>query len=62
MQLYKNKKFDVIVIGSGPGGATVAKELSSRGKGVLILEKGGGNPITFLRLGISRRTLEEQIR
>ncbi|MGA9235594.1 MAG: GMC family oxidoreductase [Desulfobacterales bacterium] len=45
MQLYKNKKFDVIVIGSGPGGAAVAKELSSRGKGVLILEKGGGNPI-----------------
>jgi choline dehydrogenase-like flavoprotein len=45
VQLYENKKFDVIVIGSGPGGATVAKELSSRGKRVLILEKGGNNPI-----------------
>ena len=45
MQLYENKKFDVIVIGSGPGGAAVAKELSDRGKRVLILEKGGNNPI-----------------
>ena len=45
MQFYENTKFDVIVIGSGPGGATVAKELSNRGKRVLILEKGGKNPI-----------------
>ncbi|MFZ0613993.1 MAG: GMC family oxidoreductase [Desulfobacterales bacterium] len=45
MQLYENKKFDVIVVGSGPGGATVARELSRRGKIVLILEKGGANPL-----------------
>lgn len=36
---------DVIVVGSGPGGATVAKELSSRGKKVLILEWGAGGPV-----------------
>ncbi len=31
---------DFIVIGSGPGGATVARELSKRGHDVLILERG----------------------
>ncbi len=31
---------DFIVIGSGPGGATVARELSKKGKDVLILERG----------------------
>lgn len=33
-------QYDVIVIGSGPGGASVAKNLSKAGKKVLILEKG----------------------
>ena len=32
---------DVVIVGSGPGGATVAKELSQRGKKVILLEKGG---------------------
>ena len=31
---------EVIVVGSGPGGATVARELSRKGKDVLILERG----------------------
>ena len=32
---------DVIVVGTGPGGATVARELSSAGKKVIMLERGG---------------------
>ena len=36
---------DIIVVGSGPGGATVAKELSLRNKKVLILEWGDNNPL-----------------
>ena len=32
--------FDVIVVGTGAGGATVARELSKKGCKVLILEKG----------------------
>jgi len=37
---------DIIVVGSGPGGATVAKELSQRNKKVLILEWGDNTPLT----------------
>jgi choline dehydrogenase-like flavoprotein len=40
------KNFDVIVAGTGPGGATVAKEMTRRGKKVLMLEWGPGVPVT----------------
>jgi choline dehydrogenase-like flavoprotein len=35
------KEYDVIVVGSGAGGATGAREMARRGKSVLILERGG---------------------
>ena len=36
--------FDAIVVGSGPGGATVAMDLSKQGQKVLILEWGDNDP------------------
>ncbi len=36
----ENLKADVIVVGSGPGGATVARGLAQRGVDVLLLERG----------------------
>src|SRR6266702_4387055 len=49
------ESFDAIVVGSGPGGATVARELSRRGWKVLILERGGKAPVT----GTMAQTLRE---
>ncbi len=37
--------FDAIVVGSGPGGAAVARALSGRGQRVLILEQGSAAPL-----------------
>jgi choline dehydrogenase-like flavoprotein len=37
----RRERVDVVVIGSGCGGATVAKELSAAGHSVLIVERGG---------------------
>jgi len=39
------KEFDAIVVGTGPGGATVAKELSENGKKILMLEWGDNEPM-----------------
>ncbi|MHB8254895.1 MAG: GMC oxidoreductase [Acidiferrobacter sp.] len=33
--------YDIIVIGSGPGGASLAQKMAARGKRVLLLERGG---------------------
>ncbi len=37
----RQKQYDAIVVGTGPGGATVARELARSGQSVLILERGG---------------------
>ena len=39
-----SSEYDAVIAGSGPGGATVARELSRKGKKVLILEWGDNNP------------------
>lgn len=40
----KSREYDAVIAGSGPGGATVARELSKKGKKVLILEWGDNDP------------------
>ncbi len=40
-----SQNYDAIIVGSGPGGATTAKELTAKGKRVLILEWGPGGPV-----------------
>ena len=45
MQTTGQSSFDLIVIGSGPGGATVAREVARQGERVLILERGSAAPL-----------------
>jgi choline dehydrogenase-like flavoprotein len=57
------RELDAIVVGTGPGGATVARELSRLGRRVLILEWGGRPAVTgssrqaFRELGMPGRSL-----
>jgi len=45
MNKLDKENFDAVVVGTGPGGATVARELSQRKQKILILERGDFNPI-----------------
>ncbi|WP_064609542.1 FAD-dependent oxidoreductase [Photobacterium sp. J15] len=40
-----HSSYDAIVVGSGPGGATIARELTHQGQQVLILEWGNNTPL-----------------
>ena len=47
--------YDCVVVGSGPGGAEVAREMARAGATVLVAERGGAEPLT----GRARQTLRE---
>jgi choline dehydrogenase-like flavoprotein len=54
MPRTESKHYDAVVVGSGPGGGSVARELARAGKQVLILERGGewrGHPLYGTYLG-----------
>jgi len=46
MHLKDDEDIDIIIVGSGPGGATVAKELSQSKKKICILEWEDNDPLT----------------
>lgn len=52
-ELNSNNQYDAIIIGSGTCGATIARELALQNKKVLILEKGGDDPLSETLPGIA---------
>lgn len=62
--MKKERNTDTVVVGSGPGGATVARELARAGKDVLLLEKGRhhqwpvGTPLAYATMYDIRRSRE----
>jgi len=48
-----NNEFDVIVVGSGAAGATLARELTKRNLKVLLLERGADKPLSDSVSGIA---------
>ena len=42
-----DRRYDYVVVGSGPGGGTVARELTGAGKSCLIVERGPRGYIFF---------------
>ena len=54
MKFPLKNSYDVIVIGSGPGGATVARELARTGKKVLVLERGSAAPLNGTLLQMAK--------
>ncbi len=49
--MEKTFKADVVVVGTGPAGATVARDLTRQGKDVIILERGADNQPTGTMFG-----------
>jgi choline dehydrogenase-like flavoprotein len=67
MSIPKNKHYDYIIVGTGPGGAPVARDLSKEGRSVLIIERGIRNektvgfpfgPLLMDKFGLFCRSME----
>ena len=55
------RRADVVVVGSGPGGATVARELARAGKSVILLsypDEGHGLSKRANRIDLTKRMIE----
>lgn len=48
------RHFDAVVVGSGPAGASLARDLTRKGKSVLILERGGDGPVSGSLVSIAK--------
>jgi choline dehydrogenase-like flavoprotein len=58
MQQAGNKEVEYLVVGTGPGGATVARQLAAAGKSVLMLERGPRHPEKSLGFPFGVRVLD----
>jgi choline dehydrogenase-like flavoprotein len=55
----RNNRYDYLIVGSGAGGATLAKELAQRKKSVLVIEAGkDDNKVGEIRYIIPKRSKE----
>lgn len=54
MRTVKKMKTDVVVVGSGPGGSTVARDLTLKGKKVILVEWGKDNKPNGTMVSASR--------
>lgn len=54
MKAKTKLKADVVVVGSGPGGSTVARDLTLKGKKVILLEWGNDNKPTGTTIAASK--------
>ena len=50
-----DNQYDIIVIGSGPGGASLAQRLAPTGKKILLIERGDYLPRSPEKLGFQNR-------
>ncbi len=53
MNNESKENFDVIIVGSGTCGSTIARELCKQKKRVLVLERGGNNPLKETFMGVA---------
>src|SRR4029079_5773990 len=53
-------RYDVIIIGSGAGGGTLARSLAPSGKRILLLERGGGGSRAAAKKLLAERRLQHR--